>query len=68
MDDLDMIYLGTYDMSVDLGVPGQMNDPKITEFVETSVKRIRQAGKAVGVMVHNQEDMKHMIDHLPFKK
>ena len=62
IDDLDLIYLGTYDMSVDMGIPSEMRNPKLLNLVDDAVVRIRKANKSVGVMVHNQEDMKHMIE------
>ncbi len=54
---LDMIYLGTYDMSVVLGCMGEMNNPKLLEFVESSTRRIKQAGKFVGLMVGSREQI-----------
>jgi 4-hydroxy-2-oxoheptanedioate aldolase len=45
---LDCIYLGVYDYSVALGVPGQVDDPRVKAFVESASAIGRNAGKAVG--------------------
>ncbi len=45
---LDLIYLGVFDYSVALGIPGQVDDPRVLSFVERAAKIARAAGKAVG--------------------
>jgi 4-hydroxy-2-oxoheptanedioate aldolase len=55
--ELDVVYLGGYDMSVVLGVPGKLDDPKMVEFFRTSIPKIRNAGKAAGVYFRNSEDL-----------
>jgi len=35
---LDMIYLGVYDISMMLGVPGDLNHPKVVKYVKDSFK------------------------------
>jgi len=62
LPDLDLVYLGVYDMSVALGAKGDMKNPKLIQFVEDCIPRVRKAGKAVGVMVHDPIAMKSMIE------
>ncbi|MNO35593.1 2-keto-3-deoxy-L-rhamnonate aldolase [compost metagenome] len=57
VEELDMVYLGVYDMSVALGCEGDVNHPVVLDFVEKSVKKIRDAGKAAGMMVKNEADI-----------
>ena len=45
---LDLIYLGVFDYSVALGIPGQVDDPRVRAFVERAARIGRAAGKAVG--------------------
>jgi 4-hydroxy-2-oxoheptanedioate aldolase len=45
---LDLVYLGVYDYSVALGIPGQVDDPRVLAFVERAARIVRDAGKAVG--------------------
>lgn len=60
--DLDMVYLGIYDMSVALGHAGDTKHPAVAEFVETSLPKIRKAGKSAGMMVTDLRDMSKYID------
>ena len=44
---LDFVYLGVYDYSVALGVPGRVDDPRVQAFVTEAARILRNAGKAV---------------------
>lgn len=44
---LDLVYLGVFDYSVALGIPGQVDDPRVREFVLRATRIAREAGKAV---------------------
>ena len=46
--ELDLVYLGVFDYSVALGIPGQVDDRQVQAFVERAAKIVRDAGKAVG--------------------
>ncbi|MDR4508748.1 MAG: aldolase/citrate lyase family protein [Candidatus Brocadiaceae bacterium] len=60
---VDLIYIGAYDLSQSLGVPGQLNNPKVRECVERSVRKIRDNGVAAGGYVaKNVEDIRWMTD------
>lgn len=54
---VDVVYMGIYDLAVALGANGDTRHPHIVEVVERSVKRIRAAGKAAGMMVRNSVDI-----------
>jgi 4-hydroxy-2-oxoheptanedioate aldolase len=54
---VDIVYIGTYDLSVVLGVPGDVRNKKVTDALETAVKKIRNKGKVAGCMIHNVEDL-----------
>lgn len=54
---LDVVYMGIYDLAVALGANGDTRHPRIVEVVERSIARIRAAGKAAGMMVRNSADM-----------
>ena len=45
---LDFVYLGIFDYSVALGMPGAVDDPRVLAFIERSARIVRDAGKAVG--------------------
>jgi 4-hydroxy-2-oxoheptanedioate aldolase len=69
--DVDVIYVGTYDLSVALGVPGDVKNPKVLKTLEEMVKKIRAANKAAGCMIHSLEDLKYFkkigIQFITFK-
>lgn len=54
---LDLVYLGAYDLSVALGCPGDMKNPKLLSIVESAVVKIRKANRIAGVMVQDPNDV-----------
>lgn len=58
---IDVIYIGTYDLSQSLGIPDQVNSPKVIKEVENCVKKIRAAGIAAGVLALNEKDIKKWL-------
>ncbi len=55
--ELDAVYLGVYDMSVAMGIPGQTDDPKIQKFVEDVSARAKGWGKQVSLMARNPKQL-----------
>lgn len=53
---IDVVYMGIYDLAVSLGVSGDTLHPSVVQLVESSIVRIRAAGKAAGMMVRNSSD------------
>jgi len=51
---LDHVYLGVYDYAVALGIPGQVDDPRVGDFVEHATRLVRDAGKSVGTTVMSE--------------
>jgi len=47
--ELDVLWVGRADLSLSMGVPGQVNHPMIQEAVKKVITQGRAAGKAVGV-------------------
>jgi 4-hydroxy-2-oxoheptanedioate aldolase len=60
LPDLDWVYLGVYDYSVALGVPGRVDDPRVQAFVERSARLARDAGKAVGTTAMNAQQVERL--------
>jgi len=58
---LDWIYLGAYDMSVVLGCAGNTKHPRVMEFLQKAARMATAAGKTVGLMVRNQEEVKQAL-------
>jgi 4-hydroxy-2-oxoheptanedioate aldolase len=59
VEDLEIVYLGAYDMSVALGKPGDMKNPELVKFMELSIDKILKAKKIAGVMAQSVESIKH---------
>lgn len=54
--DLDLVYLGAYDISISLGLAGQINHPTVVEVLNKCTEKINKAGKIAGAMYHGTED------------
>ena len=50
VDGVDGIFIGPADLAASLGYPGEPSNPRVVAAVETAIARIRQAGKAPGVL------------------
>ena len=59
---LDVIFLGPYDISQSLGIPGQVRDSRVIDLMEAAVKTIRNTGLAAGTFADNSEIAKQWID------
>lgn len=60
-DEVKIIYIGQYDLSMALGIPGQVDNPKVLDLMNKAVKSIRESGKMAGCMVHSPEEAKRFI-------
>lgn len=52
----DSIFIGPYDLSQSLGVPGQTGHPSVVDVIERAVALCTQHGKVVGTFVNTPED------------
>ena len=52
---IDMVYIGTYDISADLGC--SVTDKKVLDELERCSKIVRDAGKSVGCLFHSKEEL-----------
>jgi len=59
---LDTIFVGPYDLSQSLGVPGEIDHPKVTEKIKEVVGKVRKAGLSLGIYVDDVETAKRWID------
>jgi 4-hydroxy-2-oxoheptanedioate aldolase len=56
--ELDVVYIGAYDLSVSLGIPGKVNDEKIIKIITDCAGKINAAGKTAAGLFNTKEDMK----------
>lgn len=60
---LDLVYIGAYDLSQALGMPGQVKHPAVRSYMETCIRKIRDKGIASGGYVaRSEEDIRWMTD------
>ena len=52
---IDMIYIGSYDLSAQLGCIGEMTNPILTKVVDTIIEKCVNASVTVGLMLANAE-------------
>jgi len=60
---IDIIYIGAYDLSQALGLPGQVDHPEVRHMLERAIEKIRKKGVAAGGYVaKSDEDLKWMCE------
>lgn len=61
-EEIDVIFIGPMDLSQSLGVLAESNHPKVMEAIELIVKKVKSAGKEVGIIAANAEEATRYID------
>lgn len=61
-EEVSIVYIGQYDLSMALGIPGQVDNPKVLGLMDRAVKKIKESGKMAGCMVHSSEEAKKVIE------
>jgi len=54
---VDVVFIGPADLSADMGYPGQPDAPEVVTAIEYAVSRILAAGKAVGTITFNPDQI-----------
>ena len=62
VDGIDLIFVGPYDLSQSLGVPGEIFHPSMVEAVSRALKAITDAKKPAGIFVTSVDEAKRRID------
>lgn len=58
----DVVFLGPYDLSQSLGVPGEVHHEKVETAMEQVVERATMANKVVGTFADDPQIAQHWID------
>lgn len=58
---VDSIFVGPFDLSVSLGIPGKIEDPKEVKAIERVVEVCRKRGIVSGTMLFDKGHAKHWI-------
>jgi len=59
--ELDVIFIGPYDLSQSLGIPGKVNDPLVIEKMKEVIKKCKKRNIAVGTFADDTETAKFWI-------
>jgi 4-hydroxy-2-oxoheptanedioate aldolase len=62
VEGIDVLFLGPYDLSESLGMPGQVSHPSVTSLLDALVQEIRASGKAAGIFCNAIQDAKAWIE------
>ncbi len=63
IDGLDILFIGPYDLSTSLGLPGQFDHPKVREAITEIVDRSGKSGVAVGIWVPDAASARFWVGH-----
>ena len=61
IDGIDVVYIGTYDLSHSLGTPDNVYSNEVMKSLETTAKIIRQNNIACGVLAQSKEDITNWV-------
>ena len=59
--EINIIFIGVYDLSKSLGIPGQVDNPELFESVKKITEKILRAGKVAGTFVTNRKQLEKFI-------
>lgn len=57
LDGIDVLFIGPSDLSMALGIFGQLDHPLFREALKATVSAAQKAGKAVGILLQNPNDL-----------
>jgi 4-hydroxy-2-oxoheptanedioate aldolase len=55
---VDVVFIGPADLSADMGYPGNPKHPDVVAAMDKAIEKIRAAGKAVGIIWFNPDDVR----------
>lgn len=59
---LDVLFIGPYDLSMSLGLPGQVGHPLVVQAISEIVAKARRSSVAIGIFADNPEAAKKWLD------
>lgn len=59
IDQLDLVFIGLFDLSKALGIPGQVNDRIVLDYLESLTMKILEAGKYPGTIATSPDKLKY---------
>ena len=62
IDRIDIVYIGSYDLSAELGCPGKMDDPRMVEVTARIIDACKANGKAIGHIALNKTGALSLVE------
>lgn len=62
VDGIDVLFIGPSDLSMDLGIFGQFDNPIYTNAIKAIVKAAQKAGKATGILIATPDEYNTYYD------
>ena len=61
VDGVDGVFIGPADLHASLGYAGETANPKVKPLIDDAIRRIRNCGKAPGILTGVEADAKHWL-------
>jgi len=58
VENIDIVFIGPYDLSQSLGIPGEMSNPKLTDKITEIVNKCKLKNKFVGIFTEDINQVK----------
>ena len=62
VEGVDALFVGPYDLSMSMGIPGQVNDPAVQEAIEEVLAVCREAGRVPGIFGLAPDTVSRYVD------
>ncbi len=62
INEIDLYFIGLFDLSKSLGIPGLIDDNKVTEILKNIIKTVKNKNKYVGTIATNEKQIDRLID------
>lgn len=62
LDGIDVLWIGHFDLTTSMGIPGQFQSPRFHEAVNSVLEAARKHGKAAGYMASSVDDALRLLD------
>lgn len=64
LEEIDIVFIGSLDLSTDMGFPGQFDHPQVRDVVENVARKVVESGKVLGMITLTTERAKYVRDAL----
>lgn len=61
VENFDILFIGPYDLSQSLGIPGQIDHPEMKELMNKVAHQVKEKGKRLGTFADSVESAKYLL-------